>query len=763
MAGEADLPQIDPMMMDLFKVELETQTTVLSAGILRMEEEEGRYMEFEALMRAAHSIKGAGRIVRMEPLIQLAHSMEDAFVAAQKGLIAIGQQHIDALLYATDLLISLSKQPSSLMQLWLRQQESEWHEASRKIQTTLKEENVSPHEIASLPSPVLLKEGISATERRLPAIAEGRSPTEHHQQLAEDRILRVTAENLNRLMDLAGEALVESRWLEPFADSILKTKNLCSRAVEFLELLKYELEKTVPSENAAYNLAEALRLASDCRSLLTDRQTDLDQFVIRNSVLSAKLYDEVVDSRMRPFGDCLEEFPRMVRDLAKKLNKKVHFEILGRNTLVDRDILDKLESPLGHLLRNAVDHGIESPEERIALGKSPEGKIVLEAQHKGGMLLITIADDGRGIDLERLRQSIIDRKLMNKEMVDNLLETELLDFLLLPGFSTAKQITDISGRGVGLNIVQNIAQELSGTLHINQEPGKGTMFSLQLPLTLSVIRTLIVKIAGDPYALPLARIQRVTEVQADEVKTIEGRCYFSSEGENIGLVSAAQVLELDEEKTERQAFPVVVFNDRHNSYGIIVDQFVEQRELVIHELDPRLKKIPDVHAAALMEDGSPLIILDLEDIVRSIDRLFIGGKEKVAGSSLEPMAAKEKKRILVIDDSVTVREVEARLLRNQGYEVEIGVNGMDGWHAVRIGNYDLVITDIDMPRMNGLELIRAIRSDSRLKNLPVLIVSYKEREEDRRLGLEAGANAYLTKSGFQDEALIEVVCDLIGK
>lgn len=746
--ADSSAPLVDPMMMDLFKVELGTQAQALNAGLLEMERQGSTFMGFEALMRAAHSIKGAARIIHMEPLIRLAHGMEDIFVATQNEQVVIGEELINVLLRATDLIIKLSKTTPSIMLAWLNQQKDEWNGICDAIHLLLNKE-APPKKAMTSKSNSSLKQG------------EPLSPVQHRSD--SNRVLRVTAQNLNRLMGLAGEALVESRWLEPFFESLKKVKYAHGRLLEGLEIFKSSLDRNQSLEKKTEVLTEVIGIAEECSNLFSARLNDLDQFIIRNSQLSSRLYGEVINTRMRPFADCVEGFPRMVRDLAKELNKKVRLDVSGRDTPVDRDILDKLESPLGHLLRNAVDHGIESPEVRISSGKPAEGRIVLDAQHRAGMLLITISDDGRGIDLNRLRQNIVERKLINQEIAQKLTENELLEFLFLPGFSTALKITDVSGRGVGLNVVQNMVRELSGSLHVVQEHGKGVAFYLQLPLTLSVIRALIVEISGEPYALPLARIDGVAKIKKNETATVEGCLYFSLEGKNVGLVSAAQVLDLDMQAGGDDDFSVVVFSERSNSYGVIVDRFIDQRELVVHELDPRLKKIPDVYAAALMEDGSPIVLLDVEDMVCSIDRLFLAGEGKYREPALELPPAKEKKRVLVVDDSITVREVEARLLRSHGYEVEIAINGVEGWNAVRLGKFDLVVTDVDMPKMSGIELVRAIRKDPRLKGLPVMMVSYKERESDRSLGLEAGADIYLTKSDFHDEVLLNAIIDLIGR
>jgi two-component system sensor histidine kinase and response regulator WspE len=295
------------------------------------------------------------------------------------------------------------------------------------------------------------------------------------------------------------------------------------------------------------------------------------------------------------------------------------------------------------------------------------------------------------------------------------------------------------------------------------EPGQGMHLYLQLPLTLSVLRTLVVQIAGEPYAFPLARIDRALMLPKDDIDVVAGRQYFTIDGQHIGLVSAHQVLELQESTHNSDILPVIVISDRLNCYGLVVDRFVGESDLVVQPLDPRLGKIPDISTAALLEDGSPILIIDVEDMVHSVDNLLGGRRLRKVSQAASATIGPTRKRILVVDDSITVREVERQLLTNHGYEVEVAVDGMDGWNAVRAGHYDLVISDVDMPRMDGFELVSQIKHDARLCSLPVMIVSYKGSEEDRNRVLEAGANYYLTKSSFHDETLLQAVVDLIGE
>ena len=374
-----------------------------------------------------------------------------------------------------------------------------------------------------------------------------------------------------------------------------------------------------------------------------------------------------------------------------------------------------------------------------------------------------MSDDGAGADIERVRQSVVHRKLATEELANRMNEAELLEFLFLPGFSMKENVTEISGRGVGLDIVQNLAKSVRGAVRVSSEPGKGMRFQLQLPLTLSVLRTLLVEIGGEPYALPLGQIVSTIRLSHEKIEALEGRHHFHYRDQAVGLLPAHQVLDCRELTPPGNDLPVVVLGDRNTRYGLVVDRFLGERELVVQPLDPRLGKVKDISAAALMEDGSPVLIVDVDDMVRSIDKLVTGGARMNVSPAALRAPEKKQKRVLAVDDSLTVRELERKLLSAHGYHTDVAVDGMDGWNAVRHGEYDLVITDVDMPRLDGIEFAKLIKQDPQLKSLPVMIVSYKDREEDRMRGLEAGADYYLTKGSFHDETLLKAVADLIGE
>ena len=733
----------DFSLHDLFRMEVEGQRPLLTDGLLVLERDPTSAGELESCMRAAHSLKGAARIVGLTAAVSIAHGMEDCLVDAQHGRIVLSNAIIDVLLGGVDLLSRIADTPAADAAEWMQDDAPE----SARFRAALA---------------AALATGDAPSMETTPQ-APGDMGTNEASE-GEERVLRIAASSLNRLLGLAGESLVESRWLDPFVRSLANLKVLQRRSMKALDRLAEHVPALASDHQSAELLGQARAAIAESQQLFNERVAQLDMFERRIAGVAHRLYQEALASHMRPFGDGTRGAKRMVRDLSRELGKNVKLDIVGAKTPVDRDVLAKLEAPLGHLLRNAIDHGIESPIQRIAAGKPAEGTLRIEAHHVSGLLEVNIEDDGQGIDLEQIRQIVVSRGLSDEQTAQRFTEAELLEFLFLPGFTGRRVVTEISGRGVGLDAVQNMVKQLRGSVRIATKRGEGTRFQLHLPLTTSVLRALVVDIGGESYAFPLAHIVCTATVLRDEVRWLEGRQHFDLNGRQVGLVSAQQVLEGSDAMSAPEQLHVVVVSDhdRSHEYALAIDRFRGVSELVVQPLDSRLGKVKDISAGALLDDGTPLLIVDVEDMLRSVERLVSTGRlAQVRYDDGKEVAA--RKRVLVVDDSLTVRELERKLIESGGYAVEVAVDGMDGWNAVRLGQFDLVVTDIDMPRMNGIELVSLIKGDARLRTLPVMIVSYKDREEDRRRGLDAGADFYLTKGGFHEEALLQAVIDLIGE
>lgn len=750
----------DSSLLELFSLEAEAQTQVLSAGLLALERDPTQADHLESCMRAAHSLKGAARIVGVDAGVSVAHVMEDCLVSAQEGRLYLRPEHIDALLQGTDLLMRIAT-PNNAPGA-----------ADIEAYVALMGRLLDPM-AAAIPSmtPAALVMAELQVEAPAPTIEEPAAPVESlavSPKLARrttengERVLRVTAERLNSLLDLSSKSLVETLRLKPHLATMQRLKRMQSNSQRALENLNVHLKEQVLSLEAREALDDARRLLAESQQLLVEKNAELDEFAWQASQRAQVLYDTALACRMRPFADVLTGQVRMVRDLGRSLGKQVRLEIEGEKTQVDRDVLEKLEAPLTHLLRNAVDHGIESPEQRLLAGKPAEGLIRLRASHQAGLLVLQLSDDGNGVDLEKVRRSIVERQLSPADTAAQLSEEELLTFLFLPGFSLRDTVTEVSGRGVGLDAVQHMVRQLRGAVVLEQTAGEGSRFHLEVPLTLSVVRSLVVEVGEEAYAFPLAHIERMCDLEPADIVQVEGRQHFWHEGRHVGLVAASQLLQRPASQGSQQTLKVVVIRERDAIYGIAVERFIGERTLVVLPLDERLGKVQDISAGALLDDGSVVLIVDVEDMLRSVDKLLNTGRlERIARHSDQVVAA-ARKRVLVVDDSLTVRELQRKLLLNRGYDVAVAVDGMDGWNALRSEDFDLLITDIDMPRMDGIELVSLLRRDNRLQSLPVMVVSYKDREEDRRRGLDAGADYYLAKASFHDDALLDAVVELIG-
>ncbi len=761
----------------------------MNQGLLAIEANPQDTSHVESLMRAAHSIKGAARIVGLDAVVELAHAMEDRLLAVQQGAEPLTSPRVDQLLRGVDVFEELAELPEDELDGWLAASQ----EACQALITALNQPvaaaapaappTAGPTPAAGQPptdsTPAAVQPVAAAAGRTdapanpppapvppAPAAAEAveapaaaATPERGGERTRDARTVPVAASSLNRIMRLASESMVEARRLQTMRQSLTALTDARRQLTDLLE----RIERSEPTHRTpAPSWEDLRRLNLRSQELLQQHTASLERALWRSERTSTELYHQVIGSRMRPFEEGTQAFPRMIRDLARSLGKQVSFEVVGGAVAVDRDILRKLEAPLNHILRNCVDHGIEPPAVRTAAGKAETGRIVLEARHHAGMLIVEVRDDGGGIDLQDLRRGVVERQLVDETMAGQLSSDELLEFLFLPGFSTAGQVTEVSGRGVGLDVVRNMVQEVAGTVRVDSVPGEGTRFTLRLPVTLSVIRAALAEMGGELYAFPLAKLVRIVRVPVSEIHPVQGRQQFTLDDQSIGLLRGTEILDLPPAPLPDGDVSVIVIGQDRQPCGIAVDRFVGEQDLVVRPLDVRLGKVPHIASAALTETGEPLLTVDVDDMLQSIRQLL--GEGRLRGMrSLTELPSEGKSKVLVVDDSITVREVERQLLVTHGYDVDVAVDGQDGWHALCQGNYDLLITDVDMPRMNGIQLIEAARRDARFEKLPIVVVSYKDREEDRLRGVEAGADAYLTKGSFHDDSFVQTVHDLIGK
>jgi len=751
--AEFDL-MFDESMLELFAIEADTQTKLINSNLLELELDPHSDKLLEPLMRASHSLKGAARMIGLDPVVDIAHGMEDCFVKCQKGSLSLNKYAIDIMLGCNDILEIIATTPPKALSSWFTSNSKTISDATDLLLKISNGDVITEDMLPTTPP---------ETDQLRCENTDNDTPIQTDSNDVGSNAIRVQSNRMTRIMGISNEILVSHNWIQSHIDTLQIIKKRQTEFANAMDTLKLELEEIEIPDKQYATLLEAMQKAEFCRQALSNQISQTDEYDRRSYVLSSKLNQEIIASRMRPFSEGAHGFQRMTRDISHALEKNINLQLEGLDTLIDSDILDKIEAPLTHLIRNAIDHGIETPEERRNKSKPEAGTIRIHAYHHSGVLIISISDDGKGINQEKLKNKIITQGHVNQKMADRLSESELLDFLFLPGFSTRSDVTEFSGRGVGLDVVHSVVTELRGKIRCSSDTDKGLSIELQLPLTLSVLRTLLTEIAGEYYAFPLARIHTVLQIEPSDIFSLENKQFIHFNNHEVSLIDAGQILDNKTQQQDRELLDVIILSNHNEQYALVVDKVVDRQELALHKIDHRLGKIKDISAAAIADNGLPVLVLDIDDIFISIQELIKNKKLGGLSATGKDKVTTINKQILVIDDSLTVREVEKKLLESRGYSVDIAVDGADGWNTVRNKHYDLVITDIDMPRMNGIELVNLIKQDNMLKSIPIMIVSYKDNPDDRRKGLEAGADYYLTKGSFHDESLIDAVIDLIGE
>ncbi len=719
----------DYSMLDLFRMEVDNQAAQLEDGLQRLRATGAGAAELEQVMRAAHSIKGAARMVGVELATRLAHAMEDLVVAVQRGETGLDEAALETLERGLARLRTFAARNDE--ELARGRDEDEAAVADLEAACTALRDR-PPEDVTS------------ATRGRGETSATTPEPPTRE---APGRALRISSGRLERLTWLAGEALVEVRALGRHLEGEWRRHEEETQLLHALDQALAELRLAAPEH------AQRLRpLKSRLENYLRGRRhrrERLEQIERRLTPVVERLHRAVMDTRMRPFADIAEALPPLVKELAARLGKETELVLEGKETRIDRDILERLATPLKHLIQNALDHGLEPPEERVGAGKPPVGRITVASRHRNGRLEITVTDDGRGIDRAALRERALARRLVAPEVAARLAEDDWFEFLFMPGFSTRDEVTELSGRGVGLDVVRDMVHGLGGELTVHSEPGRGTRFTLALPLTLAVMRVLLVELDGAPYALPMVRVERLLKVPTASIDN-QGRPTVTLEEGDVPVLDGEQVLELPARAHDEAEAHLVLLREGRRRVALRVGRWLGTREIALQTLDQGLGKIPHVFAAGQLDDGTPLLVLDVDDLLRSVE--YAGPLPEGGGL-----------RVLVADDSLTVRNLLRQILTGAGYQVDLAEDGVDAWSALHTRTYDLLLTDVDMPHMDGIELVRRLRGDPRLRRLPVVILSYKGGEQDRRRGLEAGADYYLAKSEFDGERLLQAVGDLIGE
>ncbi len=698
----------------------------ITAALLDIERGASGEEAFQEVARELHTIKGETRIMGFAGVATVVHAAEDLFKSLATG--APGEK-VDALLRACDAIVPLLDGPT------------DGGEAARTLAERLRSLIGGD---AGAPAPALTP---------LPMVPDGPAAGEAPRiELHGDKpvgSIRVDVDRLDEIAALSGDVLVEGaralRRTKELNGLFTRWNRLSDRVIALTEKLRHERGATRLVEQIEGDVhllrSDTFRYARAQTEAASGAQA---QFAV--------LAERIGSARLIPLSGILAGFPRAARDMAKEQGKEIECVVKGAETGVDKAILLSLNDPLVHLVRNAVDHGLEDPEERKAAGKPRCGKLVISARTDGDLLAVTIEDDGRGIQASKIRSTALRKGVIGEQQAASLSARAALDLIFLPGFSTREQAGETSGRGVGLDVVRKKVTTLGGSVSVESEPGKGTRFTLRMPQSLSLMKVLLVRIDEDIYGIPAVDVESVGRLDPKEMTEVAGIRAVRYRGRLMPVVALGPLLSLNGgPRSERPLVAHVV----HGAEGaaVVVDGVFGEREVAVKAPGAFLKGMRFVTGAAALEDGRVALLLSTPDLVTAARRL--------ASPAMSRGRERRRLRILLVDDSAIAREAEAALLRSLGHDVDEANEGEDGWQKLQAGGYHLLVTDVQMPVLDGIDLTRRVKATPRFVKLPIVILSSLSAPEERRRGVDAGADAYIVKGELEAEtfaATLERLC-----
>ena len=702
----------DTELRHLFHTECNERLQKLDAGWLQLEKEPSNPALVDEMFREAHSLKGGARMLGLLDIQDLAHAMEDELAVIRKRGAAIDTAFVQKQLATVDRL-------RLLVELAVAEGPSPSPSPSAVKAPAPEHAPEDAPEPAPPPKQSQPSVSVDAVKAAATQVADFHIDT-----------LRVDANRLDYLLTQSGELVVN--------------RNLIQRLeLELQSLLAKDWSSPV---DVQLNLAKLSHLSKR----LADDNANLN-------TVSQEIESGIRNLRLLPISTLLTLFPRMVHDLALEQGKQIDLRLEGGDLVVDKRIIEEMKAPLMHLLRNAIDHGIETPAVRHDFGKPETSVLWVRVSHDAERIHIEVRDDGQGLNLDAVRALVVKKGLYSTEEAASLSPAELHMMILEQGFSTSKMITDVSGRGVGLNVVRTTIERLHGTLNIDSAPGKGMWINMGLPMSIISTRVLLVKDAGQVFAIPFESVNRIQKVPPTAVRMVEGNPCLDDHGDIIFLSWLGALLGCPSQSSVNATQPYcVILNDVQMRVGVFVDELLGEQEVVIKPAPMPVGRTRLLLGVTILDAGLVCSVLD----VRGIAHLLLNkAKPAAMGSAKAPM--KTAKHILLAEDSITTRIQEKRILESAGYQVTACVDGLEAWQNMSRFKFDAVVSDILMPNMSGLVLTQKIRANPAFANTPVILVTSLSTDEDRRRGLEAGADAYLSKPEFDQSVLLECLERLI--
>jgi two-component system chemotaxis sensor kinase CheA len=781
-------------LLAAFRVEAEEHIQAIAAGLLELEkapEGHDKAQIVEAMYREAHSLKGAARSVNMDRVETICQSMESVFGELKAGRLHPSVQTFDTLHRATDAMSAELSQSGS----------ADVEGLVRELDGHLKTDQVG---IAS--GKLVVKSQPRAASSRRKKTSQAKSDDEakqgahdhdntlmHSQTSIEsadpeltpkpqrslqsntvripvhklDPLLRQVEEMVSvklsssqRVKDLASIMSLMGSWKQKWS-SLTSNDRSVARILAGTDKVEVELGQTHLSK-----LVDFLQWNESCLTTLEEKLRILKASTESDSRTHGQMVDDLLEDMMNvlmlPCSSLMEVFPKLVRDLARDAGKEVNLEIRGQDLEIDRRILEQMKDPLIHLVRNSIDHGIEMPEERERRGKPRQGTITVAfSQVSGNQVELVVMDDGGGIDVARVREAAAREGMLSEQDEPRPDGTDALSLVFRSEVSTSPSVTSISGRGLGLAIVREKVETLGGNVSVATAAQRGTSFRILLPVTLSTFRGILVHAAGWPFIIPTSNVERVARIRKDVIKTVANRETKEVNGRTVPVARLSVALELPRRQQgngQGDFIPVVILRSGENLVSFIVDSILQEQEVLVKGLGKQLSRVRNVAGATVLGSGELVPILNVQDLVSSAARKSFS--ETGPTIQLEELEDRSK-HILVVEDSITSRMLLKNILESSGYYVTTTVDGADAWAALKTRDFDLVVSDIEMPRMDGFTLTANIRADEKLSDLPVVLVTSLGSREDRERGIDVGANAYIVKGSFDQNNLLETVERLI--
>lgn len=781
--------EIRQQLINSFKSEQSEHVQKINQGLLVLEKNpagQERQALLDEIFREAHSLKGAARAVGMTTIEGLGHSMEDLLLHAKEGRLTFSPELFDLLYQALDAVELLvgrveagqATPPAKVLALLARLEEASTEVTARESQVAESQDNEVTEVRESQVAVSQDDQDSTAAEEPENGPSSTPDPQPQISSSKSDETIRVSVSKLDALMAQFSELLgvkirAEQRLAEvrQMQDSVAAwQKEWGARRTHYNRLVRNGQHKMAGHNDNNKDVAALVDFAAQNQERLrafgaqsNTLYRQLANDTMRLSLIIDELQEEIKRVRMLPLSTITATFGRMVRDLAREQNKQINLTITGGETELDKRVLEQIKDPLMHLLRNSVDHGLETTSEREKAGKPDEGQIVLLASQQGNNVVISVMDNGRGLDLEAIRRAAARKGLLSLTEAEKLSDGEAANLIFSSGLSTSKIITDISGRGVGLDVVRQNVEELHGTMEVTFEAGQSTSFTMTLPLTLASSRGLLVQVGEQHFALPLTTVERMLQVERGRIASVEGKQAMNYQGKPIALAWLADLLELPRSSEESDFLTVVIVGVAEKRLGLIVDDLAGEQEIVMKGLGKQLARVGGIAGATVLGSGQVILVLHTADLIKLAARTPSRVPAVGYANHNHKNGRDRRKTILVVDDSITTRTLEKNILEAAGYEVKLATDGEEALGTLLSDVLPhLVVSDINMPRLDGFGLTQRIKQDGHYADIPVILVTSLDTPTDKARGIEVGADAYIVKSNFDQGTLLETIEQLIG-